>query len=210
MTFDVDLHVHSRYSGDTDADAEEMLERARERGLHGLAFTEHYSYEASEPVESLREKYAGSLIIFRGVEFSAAEGHCLIFGANTDRMMMKGASIRDLTRVVNEKGGVVIPSHPFRPGTSLGDLIFSVSGICALEGYNGCNMRSYNDRALDAASRLGLPFTGGSDAHLPAEVGQCVTSFERAVTEDNLIALLKAGAFQGADRRRSFLRRFLP
>ncbi len=51
----IDLYVHSRFSGDTNSDPEEMILRAIELNLNGVAFTEHYSYEASEPVENLKE-----------------------------------------------------------------------------------------------------------------------------------------------------------
>jgi histidinol phosphatase-like PHP family hydrolase len=67
----IDLHVHTRFSGDNDADPEEIVERAIERGLDGIAFTEHYSFEASEHAEQLREKY-GRTIAYprRGVPHS--------------------------------------------------------------------------------------------------------------------------------------------
>ena len=135
---------------------------------------------ASEPVEALKEKYGNSITIFRGVEFSTAEGHCLVFGADTDRLGMKYAPVADLVRVVNEAGGVVIPSHPYRPGTSLGDLVLDVQGIAGLEGCNGANMHAYNVKAIEAAARLELPYTGGSDAHAPEEVGSCYTEFSEA------------------------------
>ena len=85
----IDLHIHSENSGDNFTDPEEVVMRAIERGLDGIAFTEHYYYEASEGVEALQEKYRNSIMIFRGVEFSAAEGHCLVFGVNTDRLSLK-------------------------------------------------------------------------------------------------------------------------
>jgi len=56
MEYNVDLHVHSWASGDSEADPGELVHQAIKIGLHGIAFTEHYSYEASEPVEMLREK----------------------------------------------------------------------------------------------------------------------------------------------------------
>jgi predicted metal-dependent phosphoesterase TrpH len=114
VKFKIDLHVHSRNSGDNNADPEEIVSRAIELGLDGIAFTEHYSFEASEPVERLREKYRGAIMIFRGVEFSAAEGHCLVFGVDTDRKDIRFAPIRDVIRVVTMAGGVVIPTHPYR------------------------------------------------------------------------------------------------
>ena len=80
----IDLHIHSKFSGDTDAEPEELIMQAIKQGLHGIAFTEHYSYEVSEPLEELKEQYKDKVMIFRGVEFSALEGHCLIFGVNME------------------------------------------------------------------------------------------------------------------------------
>ena len=202
MKFKIDLHVHTKYSGDNDSDPEESILRAIELGLHGIAFTEHYYYEASEPVEILKEKYKNSILIFRGVEFSTAEGHCLIFGVDTDTLSIKYASVNEVMRVVHREGGVVIPSHPYRSVNSLGDLVRSVPGLCALEGYNGCNMHAFNVKAIEAAGVLKLPYTGGSDAHTPQEVGSCFTEFDDVVTAENLIEVLKAGKFRGVDSRK--------
>ena len=202
MKFKIDLHVHSKYSTDNDADPEETVMQAIELGLHGIAFTEHYYYGASEPVELLKDKYKDSIMIFRGVEFSTAEGHCLVFGADTDKLGIKYAPLADVVRFVNEAGGVVIPSHPYRPGTSLGDLVRNVSGITGLEGYNGANMYAFNVKAIHAAKTLKLPYTGGSDAHDPKEVGSCYTEFYDAVTYENLIDLLRAGNYRGVDTRK--------
>ena len=165
MSYKVDLHVHSKYSGDTDAEPEELVLRAVSRGLHGIAFTEHYSYEASEPVERLREKYEDAIMILRGVELSTAEGHCLIFGANTDRLSISHDPVETIVQAVNNAGGVVIPSHPFRRGSGVGEALFRMQGLCAIEGCNGANLHAFNTKAIEAARELNLPFTGGSDAH---------------------------------------------
>jgi len=189
MGFKLDLHVHTRFSGDSDADPEEMVRVAIRRGLDGIAFTEHYSYEASEFAEELKKKYAGSIRIFRGVEFSAEEGHCLVFGVNTDRLSIKGAPAEELARLVAGRGGILIPSHPFRRGTGVGDIVRNLKNMTAIEGYNGCNMHAMNIMAVEAANEMGLPITGGSDAHTPAEIGSCYTEFETDVNEKNFIKL---------------------
>jgi len=194
--------VHSRNSGDNDADPAETVEQAIKLGLDGIAFTEHYSYGASEPVERLREKYGKAIMIFRGVEFSSAEGHCLVFGADTDKLAIKYAAFAEVVRIVAEAGGVVVPSHPYRGVNSLGELITQVPGICGVEGYNGANMHAMNVKAIETAGRLNLPFTGGSDAHLPRDVGSCYTEFDGLVTFEELIPCLKAGHFRGIDTRK--------
>jgi predicted metal-dependent phosphoesterase TrpH len=202
--FAVDLHVHTHLSGDNAADPEECIARAIERGLQGIAFTEHYSYGVSEPIEELRERYRAAMLIVRGVEFSAAEGHCLVFGVDTDRLCAPYTPAAELVRLVGGRGGVVIPSHPYRGGgTGLGDQILALPGITAVEGHNGCNAGGLNRRAVAAARRLGLPVTGGSDAHRPEDVGDCFTRFRRRVTADNLVALLRGGEYEGVDTRKA-------
>ena len=202
MKFRIDLHVHSKYSGDNDSEPEEMVIRAIELGLFGVVFTEHYSYEASEPVEDLKEKYRDEIRIFRGVEFSSLEGHCLIFGVNTDALPITHAPLKHITRIVTGSGGVVIPSHPYRKGNGMGDTVKEVQGISAIEGYNGCNMPAYNEMAVAAAESLNLPFTGGSDAHHPREVGLCFTEFAEEATHENLVDLLRKGNYRGVDNRK--------
>lgn len=202
MPCNIDLHVHSVFSGDNPTDPEEVVLKAIERGLDGIAFTEHYSYEASESVVLLREKYGSQIMLFRGVEFSAAEGHCLVYGVNTDRLSIKYAPIADLIRIVNNNGGVSIPSHPYRGVNSIGDMIRNLNGICAIEGYNGCNLHPFNKKAVDTAQALNLPFTGGSDAHAAGEIGSCYTAFSDVVTYDNFIGLLKQGRYRGIDTRK--------
>lgn len=202
MKYRIDLHVHSKYSGDTDSEPEETVIHAIRLDLYGIAFTEHYSFEASEAAEKLREKYHGKIMIFRGVEFSSEDGHCLVFGVNTDRLSIKYAPAEELVRVVNEHGGVVIPSHPFRGGNSIGEKIEQVKGFCAIEGYNGYSHHSHNIKAVSTAEKLRLPYTGGSDAHESKEVGACYTEFNDPVTYSNFIELLKAGNYRGADTRK--------
>lgn len=154
------------------------------------------------PIERLKEQYKDRILVFRGVEFSAAEGHCLIFGLDTDKFSINYAPITDVVRIVIEAGGVVIPSHPYRKVNSIGGIVHNLKGITALEGCNGCNMPSYNIMAIETAKALNLPYTGGSDAHYPKEVGSCFTEFSDAVTADNLIDLLKSGKYRGVDTRR--------
>jgi len=201
MNYNVDIHVHSWSSGDSEADPEESILQAIKIGLHGIAFTEHYSYESSEPVEMLRERYKNQILVFRGVEFSAAEGHCLIFGVNTDKFLSRHISIAEILSVVNQYGGVVIPSHPYRGINSLGDAIKGINGICAIEGHNGYNLHSFNMKAVEVATALHLPFTGGSDAHNSDDVGLCYTEFADRLTQDNFVDLLKAGNYRGVDTR---------
>ena len=63
-------------------------------------------------------------------------------------------------------------------------------------------MHAFNVKAIEAADARKLPYTGGSDAHIPWEVGSCFTEFDEAVTGENLVEALKAGKYRGVDSRK--------
>lgn len=198
----IDLHNHSVYSDDSTVDPAESIERAIELGLEGIAFTEHNSYEASEPVERLRERCNGRIMVFRGAEYAAAEGHVLIFGIRNDRLFGIGPQgpVQDIIRVVREQRGVVIIPHPYREWSLMRADIGSLDGICAIETYNHHNNRAENEKAARAARVLRLPTTGGSDSHIVEEVGGCYTEFFISVSYATFIDALRSGRYRGVDR----------
>ncbi len=73
-----DMHVHSRFSHDSEADMEEACAQAIKKGLAGLAFTDHcdlidrLGYDhiraSGQAAQHLQKSYAGRLKILRGVE----------------------------------------------------------------------------------------------------------------------------------------------
>jgi predicted metal-dependent phosphoesterase TrpH len=81
-------------------------------------------------------------------------------------------------------------------------MVRALPGLRAIEGFNGANLSAFNEKALEAAEDLGIPYTGGSDAHEPGEVGSCFTEFRERIDHDNFIALLKRGHYQGVDTRK--------
>ena len=202
-SFRIDLHVHSLLSGDNLADPEECIVRAIELGLQGLAFTEHYSYAASEPLEPLIERYRGRILVLRAVEFSAAEGHCLVFGADTDRLCLQYAP-----------GGRAGPGgesrrrrgHPLAPVPRRQRPRGPDSRRCRGSRRSRGTTAATTARSISARSRprsgCGSPVTGGSDAHRPEEVGSCYTVFPERVTAENLVALLRAGRYDAVDTRK--------
>jgi hypothetical protein len=191
-----DMHVHSKYSFDNDADPEEIIMVAIERGLDGIVFTEHDTYEESEPVELLKEKYGKYITILRGMEFSAPSSHILVYGIQDDLRSLDGATEAAFIEEVHRSGGIAIPAHPFRIG--LGYSLAEMINIIAIEGMNGHNSPKENKLAVDMANKLTVPFIGGSDAHEPERVGFCYTEFlDDNINEYNIIEVLRSGRYRG-------------
>ena len=191
-----DMHVHSKYSFDNDADPEEMITVAIERGLDGIVFTEHDTYKGSEPIDLLKEKYGKYITILRGMEFSAPSSHILVYGIKEDLRSLEGISEEVFVEEVRRYGGVAIPAHPFRVG--LGYSLAEIKNLSVIEGMNGHNSPKENKLAVDMANKLAIPCIGGSDAHEPERVGFCYTEFlDDNIDQNNIVEILLSGRYKG-------------
>ena len=129
----------------------------------------------------------------------------LVFGLEKD---IQGViPIQMLKKEVDDAGAFSILAHPFRGFKVFGmsDLSMSVdqaskkkalSFVDAVEIRNGKVSPRDNEMAEKVAERLGLPGTGGSDAHNVDELGRCITVFEKEIKDEaDLIAELRSGRF---------------
>jgi len=199
----IDTHCHTKYSYDNWLEPLDLIRRAKALGLDGVCITEHYSYEASEPVERVgREE---GLLILRGVEIATDKGHLLAYGMEDDGWNIWGRDsylpLEEVIARINELGGICAPAHPFRNVglASLMEGLLELKDIAAVESHNGVNAESDNDLAIRASTHLGLPTLGGSDCHKTVAVGRCATEFFEPVSDmASFIAAVKAGACRGA------------
>jgi predicted metal-dependent phosphoesterase TrpH len=205
----VDLHVHTNLSADSNVAPAKYLEFAASlgHGLGAICFTEHRLFPADPEIDrvyaELGERFG--IAIFKGIEADTDLGHLLMFGVNkevirrfdlTSRMLQSA----HLIEVLHQEGGVAIPAHPFRDsgfGSRL-DSILSRHGAAlgAVEVLNGQNSPDQNQRAEDAALKLGLTAVGGSDAHFATAKWfmTVATELDREVkTVEELCVELRAG-----------------
>jgi predicted metal-dependent phosphoesterase TrpH len=200
----IDLHIHTApRSPCSYINIKELLQRAAELGLDGLCLTEHQVLWRPDEAQALAE--ASGITIFRGNEFTTNLGDILVFGFEKD--IKEVLPIQDLREQVQAAGGFMIAAHPFRDFKTfgVGQLQMTVEQACrrkvfqfvdAIEIKNGKVSDSANAMAENVARQLGLPGTGGSDAHAAAEIGRWVTALERDVRDEHaLIEELRAGRF---------------
>ncbi len=210
------MHIHTIVgSMDSDISPKRLGEQAQNVGLTGVALTEHLHQWQTDEVEHFRKEYG--LFVFNAREWSTDMGHITVFGLPKDVRGIHRA--RDLRNACDDFGAYMILCHPFRyfPGPSsllfgnrrdqgqmtLEELaehpVFSLAD--AVEVLNGGCIDRENLLAIDVASSLGKPQTGGSDAHMPQEVGRYATQFERQLTsEDEMLGELRAGRFRPVRR----------
>jgi predicted metal-dependent phosphoesterase TrpH len=212
----IDMHIHTVVgSMDSDISPKRLGEQAKLVGLTGVAITEHLHRWRDDEVHHFREEHG--LFVFNAREWNTEMGHIGIFGLPGDLKNIRYAS--DLRAAAQQYGAYMVMNHPFRyfPGPSsllfgdrwrAGDLsieelashpVFSL--VDAIEVLNGGCIERENRLALEVAAHLGLPTVGGSDAHMPLEVGRFATEFEKDLhTEEEMLAELKAGRFRAVRR----------
>jgi predicted metal-dependent phosphoesterase TrpH len=199
----IDCHCHTRYSYDNWLEPVDLVCRAKALGLDAVVITEHYSYDASAPVEAVgREE---GLLVLRGVEIATDAGHLLAYGIEDDGWNIWGQNqylpLPAVIERINALGGICAPAHPFREIglASLLEKILDIQGFSAVETHNGGNNDGDNLLAARAAAAMGLPSLGGSDCHKVGAVGRCATEFTQPVSDmASFITAVRAGACRGA------------
>ena len=207
--FTVDLHLHTnRGSADSNLAPKAMIERAQAIGIGAVCITEHDNAWDLREIATLA---AGSGVIFlRGMEVTTEMGHIGVFGLTE---YVGGIyKLRELRKVVDQLGGIMVANHPFRykldprfsfinedrepidperPETAARLEIFELCD--AVEALNGACSEEENLFALKVARHLGLAEVAGSDSHSANSIG-CVTTLltEPVRNERELIEAIKA------------------
>ena len=200
----IDLHIHtSPRSACSYIDPHELIQEARRLKLDGICLTEHQVIWDPDDVDNLARE--GRIKVFRGNEFTTNQGDILVFGFYKD--IKELLLIQQLREEVKTAGGYMIAAHPFRGFKTfgIGQLQMTVEQACkrkvlefvdAVEVGNGRLTTDENDMARKVSEKLGLPGTGGSDAHRIDEVGNWLTVFEKDIrNERELVRELHAGRF---------------
>ena len=207
----IDLHIHtSPLSACSYIDPQELIQEARRLQLDGICLTEHQVVWDPDEVDKLADD--AGIRIFRGNEFTTNQGDILVFGFYKD--IKELLMIKDLRDKVTAAGGYMIAAHPFRGFKTFGirQLQMTVDQasrrkmlefVDAVEVGNGKLSPDENEMARKVSEKLGLPGSGGSDAHRVDEIGTWVTVFEKEIqSEKELVQELHAGRFRAVHEDR--------
>ena len=183
MKYRIDLHCHSRFSSDGVSEPEEMVQAAKERGLHGFAITDHNTSACVDYFLSaglMREdgKPVDGFLILPGQEITTSAGHLLALGVRLPDL--KGIAPNEAMNLVQSAGGLAVPPHPydnFRAG--IRESILRELPLEAIEVFNAAvTFKRANQRSYDYARERKLAMTAGSDAHHVEAIGTACTVLE--------------------------------
>jgi len=198
----IDLHIHLEERGAEYA--RRVIIMAKEAGMDGICLMEHNRF----PEDGFTEKLSSDAgyPVFPAAEYSAREGHIIIIHPGESFTLPEGwVPMQEIIDLAAQKGAVAIPAHPYSGThrTKPGDGIEKLTGIFAIETINGALTEESNRKAQDAANRLGLKGTGGSDAHSEFLTGRAYTIFEDMIkTREDLIKSLKNGRYAASYQKR--------
>jgi predicted metal-dependent phosphoesterase TrpH len=195
----LDLHIHSAYSRDASASAVDIVRKCKSFGLDGLAITDHNEIKGS--LEAFAIAASEGVVVVRGVEISAIEGHVIALGVK--ELIPRGLSVHDTVDTIRAAGGIAIAAHPGRFPSGIGMKRAMGMDFDAIEILNGGSSKRSNSRARAVAERRKLPVTAGSDAHSIEQVGKAWTVFESSSNEDDVIQAIAHGRCSVGGRSRT-------
>ncbi|GAB4316802.1 MAG: PHP domain-containing protein [Promethearchaeota archaeon] len=174
-----DLHVHTTASPDSIIAPRTLVRSAKKLGLHGVAITDHDTLAGIPAVR--RENDDSDFLVVPGVEIKTPLGE--VGAYFLDEMPNCGTEdVPALLEEIVELGGFPFLPHPFDwsrnsslDPSRLPAKVFPRPISCVEVLNSRCTFNKSVERANDFALRRGLTRTGGSDAHVPGELGTGAT-----------------------------------
>jgi len=191
----VDMHVHTCYSKDATLSLETIMESCEQRGLDGVAITDHNTIAGA-----LALKEIAPFLVIVGEEIDTTKGE--ILGLFLKEEIPGGLMPEEAMARIREQGGLVGVSHPLdrlrRSAMRQVALLDILDELDFLEGFNSrVTFPSDNRKAQALAQAQGLPITAGSDAHTAYEIGRAYVEMSNFNGRDGFLEALKEAQIFG-------------
>ena len=186
MKLKLDLHVHTNRSTDAFTSPAQLTSICRDRGLDGLAITDH-NVLASDSSEEI--------VILPGIEISTRDGH--VIGLGLSEAIPHELSADETIRRIRDQHGVSIIPHPydlFRSSVRPYLLTVRPDAIEVINSSSFLHSVTWK-RARTFAKRENYPMTAGSDSHIPPTIGRAYSEVEcRSKGAISILAAIVSGS----------------
>jgi len=197
----IDMHVHTRYSKDATLSLEAIIESCRQRGLDGVAITDHNTIAGALALKEIAPRPGGRpFLVIVGEEIDTTKGE--ILGLFLKEAIPGGLTPEEAMARIREQGGLVGVSHPLdrvrRLAMRQPALLDILEELDFLEGFNSrVTFPSDNRKAQALAQAQGLPITAGSDAHTAYEIGRAYVEMLNFNGQEGFLEALKEAQIFG-------------
>jgi predicted metal-dependent phosphoesterase TrpH len=196
----LDLHVHTSRSSDAFTSPKLLPTICRDRGLDGLAITDHNVLSLDQSEE---------LVVVPGIEISTRDGH--VIGLGLSEVIPRGLSADETIRRIRDQKGVSIIPHPydlFRSSVRPHLLTVRPDAIEVINSSSFLHTVAWK-RARKFAEKENYPMTAGSDSHIAQTIGRAYTEVEtRSRDTESILASLTAGSVSPVGRSIRTIERF--
>ncbi|MFU0784641.1 MAG: POLIIIAc domain-containing protein [Thermoanaerobacterium thermosaccharolyticum] len=182
------FHVHTEYSPDCDVKLNKLYKRLKNKGISGVAITDHNTIEGAIKFKKL---YENKIDIIVGEEIMTSKGE--IIGLFLKSEIPKGLTPRKTIKLIKLQHGIVYIPHPCdmkRKKTCLNqdEIINNIKDIDMIEIFNGRCIRSeFNDNAYELSKKLNKKCIYGSDSHSIYELKYNLVAFRNKLNKNNII-----------------------
>ena len=154
----IDFHVHSFFSFDSLTAPQEILRKARVKGLNGVAVTDHDTIEGG--LATARLNTDPDFLVIVGAEYTTEVGDIIGLFLSHE---IASREPSELIKNIHDQQGLVLLPHPFHGHRLPSEIVEKVDIV---EVFNARETPENNQKALTFAKRLNKPGLCGSDAHL--------------------------------------------
>jgi len=197
----VDLHVHTKYSGDCILSLENLIDACKKMGINCIAVTDHDTIVGALKLKEIVSRFAKAsqdkpFKVIVGEEIRTRDGE--INGLFLTEEIPPGLSAEETIARIKAQGGLVYIPHPYsffrREAMYIDKLHELYSYADIIECYNGRNFLFFeNKRAIKFTRDRNKIMGGGSDAHHQGEMGNIFVEMEDFNTKDEFLSNLRRG-----------------
>lgn len=166
------MHVHTYHSERCGwMRPEQLVMKAIEGGLDGLAVTDHDTISGAMEVSDIAKEDGMKISVIIGEEITTDRGEVLAYFIDKE---IEPGTFRDVLSEVQDAGGLLAIPHPFdRIRRGFVDVETVIGKVDAIEVLNSRCL--FNEKASKFCQIHKVPVLGGSDAHFYSEVGRAWT-----------------------------------
>jgi predicted metal-dependent phosphoesterase TrpH len=192
----IDLHIHTRYSGDSDITLEKLVQRCVELGFGAIAVTDHGTAEGA--IKLSKENTPFKVIV--GEEIASDEGE--IIGLFLKETIPNGLSPEETIKRIRKQGGVVCIPHPFdryRSSALQSETLGRIArDIDIVEVFNARTVPAQNlNLPGKFADSHKLLKGAGSDSHSIGEIGRAYINVPDFEGRDGFLKAMSEAEIHG-------------